>query len=950
VALFNPFPGLRPFEPDEEHLFFGREKEIDDLLRRLRTTRFLAIVGTSGSGKSSLVRSGLIPSLQSGFMAGAGSSWRIAMMRPGEDPIGHLAAALDAPAVLGREGELPEMADTNRVLLEVTLRRSSRGLVEAVRQARLPTHDNILIIVDQFEELFRFRHSHQIANSRDEAIALVKLLLEAAAQQQSPIYVALTMRSDFIGDCMDFPGLPEAVNSGLYLVGRMSREGLRAALTGPVAVAGGAITPRLVNRILNDLGDDQDQLPLVQHALMRTWDCWAAHGEGQTIDLADYEKVGTIRDALSKHAEEAYQDTVAIGHATTAARVFKALTDTFSDPRGVRRPTAVSALAAVCETSPENVIAVVEIFRRPGRSFLMPPAAVPLTARSIIDISHESLMRCWTRLITWAEEERASAAFYTRLAQAALWYEEGSAGLWRDPELELAQAWRTQNDPTAAWARRYHEGFDRAIAFLDRSVEERDRQRAERELERRAKLRRTQLVAGVLATLLVVAIGLGLFAWSERQRAQGNLDLARQAVDESLAAIDREPADIGADVPQVDELRRQLLARAEGFYVAFMDQEPRSERARRDLALAHLRLGHINRMLEKRDEAEREYREAIARLTALVSGRAPASTDHQSLGTAFNWLGETLRVQAGRHEDAAAAYGRALDLQQALVAAHPENVVYQVERARTLSNRGILRSFSDSALAERDFRESIRLLEPLTGQSDRALQDLGRAANNLAAALDASGAAEAGIFYERAVGGHEQLIARDPNHRVYQLELATFANNFAVFLHRHGDLEAANRRSRQAIDLITALARPAPSLAIERADAHTLRGMILEARDAAESDEAYARALALFGEIQSAPAVLRMPLFHERFGDLLVNLALRARVPGQDLSGKLLSRAVDQYAAIGRQILTSGAVSEIRVVVDTIEGVVPELGDRDRLRLAALQEELRRALTARGPS
>ena len=947
MALFNPFPGLRPFEPDEEHLFFGREKEIDDLLRRLRTTRFLAIVGTSGSGKSSLVRSGLIPSLQSGYMAGAGSSWRIAMLRPGEDPIGHLAAALDGPTLLGGASEL---AETNRVLLEVTLRRSSRGLVEAVRQARLPAGDNILIIVDQFEELFRFRHSHQIANSRDEAIAFVKLLLEAAAQQQSPIYVALTMRSDFIGDCMDFPGLPETVNSGLYLVGRMSREGLRAALTGPVAVAGGAITPRLVNRILNDLGDDQDQLPLVQHALMRTWDCWTAHGQAQALDLADYEKVGTISDALSIHAEEAYQDAVAIGQGTTATRIFKALTDTFSDPRGVRRPTAVSALAAVCETSPERVIEVVEIFRRPGRSFLMPPAAVPLTTRSIIDISHESLMRCWTRLITWAEEERASAAFYTRVAQAALWYEEGSAGLWRDPELQLAQTWRAQNDPTAAWARRYHEGFDRAIAFLDRSVEERDRLHAEREHERRAKLRRTQLVAGVLATMLVVAIALGVFAWSERQRAQGNLDLARQAVDESLAAIDREPADIGADVPQVEELRRQLLARAEGFYIAFMNQEPRSERARRDLALAHLRLGHINRMLEKRDEAEREYRDAITRLTALVGGGAPAAGDQQSLGTAYNWLGETLRVQAGRHEDAAAAYDRALELQQALVAAHPENVVYQVERARTLSNRGILRSFSDSDLAERDFRESIRHLEPLTSQSDRALQDLGRAANNLAAVLDGRGDAEARVFYERAVGGHEQLVTRDPDHRVYQLELATFANNFAVFLQQHGDPEAASLRSRQAIDLITALARPAPSLAIERADAHTLRGMILEARNVAESDQAYARALELFAEIASAPAVLRMPLFHERFGDLLINLALRERAPGQNRDGRLLSRAVDQYAAIARQILTAGASSEMRVVVDTIEVVAPELGDRDRLRLAAIQEELRRALTARGSS
>src|SRR3954467_13108261 len=122
----NPFPGLRPYEPDEDHLFFGREREIDDLLRRLASVRFLPVVGTSGCGKSSLVRCGLIPALQSGYMVRAGSSWRVAVMRPGEDPIGHLATALDDASVLGHGAG--ELAATHRVILDATLRRSSLGL------------------------------------------------------------------------------------------------------------------------------------------------------------------------------------------------------------------------------------------------------------------------------------------------------------------------------------------------------------------------------------------------------------------------------------------------------------------------------------------------------------------------------------------------------------------------------------------------------------------------------------------------------------------------------------------------------------------------------------------------------------------------------------------------------------------------------------------------------
>ena len=245
----NPFPGLRPFEADEDHLYFGRERETDELLRRLRSRRFLAVVGTSGSGKSSLVRCGLIPSLQSGFMVTAGSAGAVAVFRPGEDPVGHLAAALDTPARSAPAASLRPPA----ACCEATLQRGTLGLVEAVRHARIPAGDNVLIVVDQFEELFRYRRNRQRDRSTDDAVGFVKLLLEAAAQNEVPIYVALTMRSDFLGDCMEFPGLPESVNAGLYLVPRMSRDNLRAAITGPVAVAGGEIEQRLVLRLLTRL-------------------------------------------------------------------------------------------------------------------------------------------------------------------------------------------------------------------------------------------------------------------------------------------------------------------------------------------------------------------------------------------------------------------------------------------------------------------------------------------------------------------------------------------------------------------------------------------------------------------------------------------------------------------------------------------------------------------------
>src|ERR1041385_1335888 len=306
--ITNPFPGLRPFEQDEYRLFFGREGQSDALIERLQRSHFLAVVGTSGSGKSSLVRAGLLPALRGGMMAGAGSGWRIAIMRPGSDPIGNLAHSLAEQDALPKGGGGLAPAEAEAVI-EATLRRGSLGLVEAVRQARLAEYEKLLLVVDQFEELFRFRAARVSSSTEDDASAFVTLLLEASKQSELPIFVVPTMRSDFLGDCAQFQGLPEAINDGQYLIPRMTRDERRFAITGPVGVKRCKITEPLVNRLMNDVGDNPDQLPILQHALMRTWDYWAAHRlDSEAIDLSDYEAVGTMSDALSLHADEAFNE------------------------------------------------------------------------------------------------------------------------------------------------------------------------------------------------------------------------------------------------------------------------------------------------------------------------------------------------------------------------------------------------------------------------------------------------------------------------------------------------------------------------------------------------------------------------------------------------------------------------------------------------------------------
>ncbi len=502
LRIRSPYPGLRSFRENESNLFFGRDEQVEDMLAKLEDHRFLAIVGTSGCGKSSLVRAGLIPALKQGFLMDTGANWKVAQMRPGSAPFLRLTGALLEESALGQARGTDDHA---AAYLMATLRRGSLGLLEAVQESHLEPGTNLLVLVDQFEEIFRFRK--QAKEAADNATAFVNLLLAASDSsavskklgENVRIYVVITMRSDFIGDCALFTGLPEAINDSQFLTPRLTRKQYRAAIVEPPRVFGGELEPNLVNRLLNDMRGSPDQLPLLQHALMRMWVRAEPYdqADGKRLTVDDYEVVGGLSQALSQHCDEVLAE-LSEQQQSIAEGMFRCLCERGTDQRDTRRPTRIREIETVTGASLEALRQVADAFRAPGRTFLMPPLEDPLDDDTVLDISHESLIRQWGKLNDWVSAEAKSAEIYTRMErEARSWAESGkqAGALWRTPNLDMALQWVADEKPTEAWTQRYGSNFELAKEFLISSEEQRNEEQQKAEKDRQRELENARALA-----------------------------------------------------------------------------------------------------------------------------------------------------------------------------------------------------------------------------------------------------------------------------------------------------------------------------------------------------------------------------------------------------------------------------------------------------------------------
>ena len=526
-----PFPGLRPYQEGDAAWFFGRGREINELLKRLRRVRFLAVVGPSGCGKSSVIKAGVLAGLRDGYLD---AEWRIASIRPGEQPLDNLAQELCG-----------DLAD--RAAVRATLDAGSMGLVEAIRNLNLPSGTNILILVDQFEELFQFVERRG-EEAREEVKAFLKLLLAAAASDDAAVYIVMTMRIEWLAECATYTGLAEAINEGIYLVPQMSRRQFQQAILGPIEAANGSIASALLDRMLNDLDGRADQLPVMQHALLRIWE---RRKPGEPLGIPGYEDVGTFSDCLSNHANEIFNEfSPAVKKA--AEGLFRSITQVVKNRR-VRRPRPLGEIAAETGQSLPQLKAVIEAFRASGRSFIVATEG-ELNEKSIIDISHEALIRQWGLLAKWADNEAVTQSRLRRLEDdAADWIrdrEHYDGALYRGWVLHQNEELMPRVKPDSD-----------AMAFL----------KASRRAERMHKAW-TWGTLGLIVFLLIAGLAGGLFWFRQKQMVAASANEILKRAEQNRNNLILQLNEVASENPNLESSQaiQTLIATATNKHTVFL--------------------------------------------------------------------------------------------------------------------------------------------------------------------------------------------------------------------------------------------------------------------------------------------------------------------------------------------------------------------------------------------
>ena len=518
----NPYKGLRAFQAADARDFFGREKLVQRLVQHLgahdRPSRFLAVVGPSGSGKSSVVKAGLVPALWRGDLPGS-ERWFVVEMIPGAHPLDELEIALTRVAA-NQSGNLREHME-----------RDPRGLVRVAGLILPDDGSELVVIVDQLEEVFT------LVDSEARRTQFLDLLVTAATDPRSRMRIIVTLRADFYDRPLHYPQFGELVRMNMETVMPLSADELEAAIAKPAARVGVSFEPGLVATITGDVHYQPGALPLLQYALTELFE----QRTNRTLTHEAYQALGGATGALTRRAEELYHEQDGVGQ-ETLRQMFLRLVTLGEGVEDTRRRVLRAELLAIDgnEDRMDEGIDTYAAYR------LLTLDHDPASRRPTVEIAHEAILREWERLRTWLGESRDDIRQQRLLAAAADDWQQAHQDvsyLLRGARLKQIEEWAAETELVLTQHERYF--LNVCIAERDRQeAAERERQAREAALKQRAQYV-LQLLVGVFLLAAVIGIALAVFAFDREQKAQeARANAERQsAVNHSLVlANDAEDA------------------------------------------------------------------------------------------------------------------------------------------------------------------------------------------------------------------------------------------------------------------------------------------------------------------------------------------------------------------------------------------------------------------------
>lgn len=496
VPRANPFKGLRAFQQADAQDFFGRGALINRLAERLRENHpfanFLAVIGPSGSGKSSVVKAGLLPKIQSGEF-NPDVKYFVAEMVPGTHPLEELEAALLSVA----PREVPDMM--------TQLEKDARGLIRTVKRILPDESSQLVLLIDQFEEVFT------LISSEKERQHFLDMIVETVNDARSRVIFLVTIRADFYDKPLMYSGFGELIRQRNELVLPLTPQEIEEAVVAPVKRVGLSVEQGLVNTIVKDVKQQPGALPLLQYALTELFE----HREGRVLTLKAYEEIGGTSGALARRAEELYNGFSAIEKEATRQLFLRlvALGEGAEDTRRRVTQEEIFSLERYAQVLPT----VIDVY---GKYRLLTFDHDPQNRASTVEVAHEALIRQWERLRNWLDDNREGLRTQRRLTQASdewLNNNKDRSYLARGSRLQQFSDWASRSDVVLNQSEQ---------AYLEASLAERDAQlkeeaarlARERELEARAR-NRLRMLAVFMTVAAFVGLGLAGFAFSQSQQA-----------------------------------------------------------------------------------------------------------------------------------------------------------------------------------------------------------------------------------------------------------------------------------------------------------------------------------------------------------------------------------------------------------------------------------------------